>query len=100
MILLHFEGIEVVHLFRHQWNRPAMESLVDCQLVKNAFSDILVNHCKPLQRYVKMTWIAMLSLSTMMLLIVLLWVSTTHHEQKRHFADGSEYLNLEGQIRG
>ena len=81
-----------------------MESLVDCQLVKNAFSDILVNHCKPLQRYVKMTWIAMLSLSTMMLLIVLLWVGTTHHEQKRHFADGSvkpnttEAINLDPEV--
>ncbi|KAJ8430991.1 hypothetical protein Cgig2_027704 [Carnegiea gigantea] len=83
---------------------PEMESLVDCQLVKNAFSDILVNHCKPLKRYVKMTWIAVLSLSMMMLLIVLLWVSTTHHEQKRHFADGSvkpnatEAINLDPDV--
>ncbi|KAF8393759.1 hypothetical protein HHK36_019957 [Tetracentron sinense] len=35
---------------------PGMESLVDCQLVKEAFTEILLKHCKPLKKYVRMVW--------------------------------------------
>ncbi|XP_057958038.1 uncharacterized protein LOC131150953 [Malania oleifera] len=68
---------------------PEMESLVDCQLVKDAFSEILLNHCKPLKRYVRMVWIAMIFLSVIMVALILIWVKKAHHEQRHHFSDGS-----------
>lgn len=68
---------------------PGMESLVECQTVKDAFSEILVKHCKPLKRYVKMVWAAMVFLATLMVLLVLLWTTQANHEQNHHLADGS-----------
>ena len=68
---------------------PEMENLVDCQLVKDASSNILIKQCKPLKRYVQTTWVAMLVLSVVMVILVLIWVSIGHHEEKHHFADGA-----------
>lgn len=66
---------------------PGMESLVECQTVKDAFSEILVKHCKSLKRYVKMVWAAMVFLATLMVLLVLLWTTQANHEQNHHLAD-------------
>ncbi|KAB2622876.1 hypothetical protein D8674_025058 [Pyrus ussuriensis x Pyrus communis] len=68
---------------------PGMESLVECQTVKDAFSEILVKHCKPLKRYAKMVWAAMAFLATLMVLLVLLWIIQANHERNHHSADGS-----------
>ncbi|KAF8393762.1 hypothetical protein HHK36_019960 [Tetracentron sinense] len=68
---------------------PGMESLVDCQLVKEAFTEILLKHCKPLKKYVRMVWAAMIVLSMIMVILVLMWTIMAHHDQKRHFSDGS-----------
>lgn len=72
---------------------PDMENLVDCQLVKDASSEILVNHCKPMKRYAQTTWVAMLVLSAVMVILVPLRASTGHHEQIHHLADGSVQPN-------
>lgn len=66
-----------------------MESLVECQSVSAAFSEILTNHCKPLKKYVKMVWGSMLFLSLSMVFLVLIWTVQAHHEQEHHSADGS-----------
>ncbi|EEF28541.1 uncharacterized protein LOC8284758 [Ricinus communis] len=68
---------------------PGMESLVECQSVKDAFSEILTDHCKPLKKYVRMTWGSMLFLSLSMVFLVLIWTVQTHHEQEHHSLDNS-----------
>ncbi|KAF5464712.1 hypothetical protein F2P56_014766, partial [Juglans regia] len=68
---------------------PGMESLVECQSVKDAFSEILFKHCKPLKRYVRMVWVSMLFLSVIMMILVLIWMSQAHHEQNLHLSNGS-----------
>ncbi|KAL9233177.1 hypothetical protein vseg_008207 [Gypsophila vaccaria] len=67
---------------------PGMEDLVNCQLVKDTFRDILVNHCKPVKRYLMTTSVAMLLLSIVMMVLVSTWVGTIRYENQ-HFADGS-----------
>ncbi|KAH0451769.1 hypothetical protein IEQ34_019068 [Dendrobium chrysotoxum] len=59
---------------------PGMKSLVDCKLVKDAFSDILFNHCKPLNKYVHMCWASLATLSTISVLFVLLYASEAHQQ--------------------
>ncbi|XP_021655631.2 uncharacterized protein LOC110646491 isoform X2 [Hevea brasiliensis] len=68
---------------------PDMESLVECQSVKDAFSEILTTHCKPLKKYVRMVWGSMLFLSLSMVFLVLIWTFQAHHEQEHHSVDGS-----------
>ncbi|XP_050227720.1 uncharacterized protein LOC126677219 isoform X2 [Mercurialis annua] len=68
---------------------PGMENLVECQSVKDAFSDILINHCKPLKKYVRMTWGSMLFLSLSMVFLILIWTLQAHHDQERHPSDNS-----------
>ncbi|CAK9184862.1 unnamed protein product [Ilex paraguariensis] len=66
---------------------PGMESLVECQTVKDAFSEILHKHCKPLKKNVRMVWAAMVFLSMTMVALVTIWIAKAHHERKHHFSD-------------
>ncbi|KAK6930515.1 hypothetical protein RJ641_004609, partial [Dillenia turbinata] len=68
---------------------PEMENLVECQPVKDAFSEILQKHCKPLKRDVRMVWAAMVFLSMLTVCLVLIWTAITLHERKYHVPDGS-----------
>ncbi|KAL2469436.1 hypothetical protein Adt_37572 [Abeliophyllum distichum] len=68
---------------------PGMEHLVECQMVKDAFSNILHDHCKPLKRYARMTWAALVFLSVVMVGLVFIWTTAAHHEQEHHSLGGS-----------
>ncbi|GAB4859199.1 hypothetical protein Ancab_010659 [Ancistrocladus abbreviatus] len=68
---------------------PEMDRLVDCQIVKDAFSDILAHHCKPLKRDAKMTWVSMLLLSVFMVILVPVWATGALHDRRLRFSDGS-----------
>ncbi|CAL5417060.1 unnamed protein product [Camellia sinensis] len=68
---------------------PGMENLVQCQSVEEAFSEILQRHCKPLKRYTRMVWAALLFLSIIMVAVVLIWTVEAHYQQKRQFSDCS-----------
>ncbi|KAK6914522.1 hypothetical protein RJ641_021843 [Dillenia turbinata] len=68
---------------------PGAENLIECQSVKDAFSEILQKHCKPLKRDVRMVWAAMLVLSMITVCLVLIWTTITIHERKDHVPDGS-----------
>ncbi|KAK3022527.1 hypothetical protein RJ639_046743, partial [Escallonia herrerae] len=68
---------------------PGMDSLVECQTVKDAFSKILQKHCKPLKRGARMVWAGLVFLSTVMVALVLIWITEAYHEQKHHSSDGS-----------
>lgn len=66
-----------------------MKSLIDCKLVKDAFSNILFNHCQPLKKYVHMSWASLAALSTVMAILVLIWESKARWEGKFRSSDGS-----------
>ncbi|KAG8369463.1 hypothetical protein BUALT_Bualt14G0016300 [Buddleja alternifolia] len=68
---------------------PDMQSLVECQTVKDAFSEILQKHCNPLKRYVRMVWAALVFLSVVLVALVLLWTIGARHEKNHHSLDGS-----------
>ncbi|KAI9195701.1 hypothetical protein LWI28_017312 [Acer negundo] len=68
---------------------PNMQSLIECQSVKDAFSEILVKHCKPLKKYVNMVWVALVLLSIIMVCLVLIWSAQAAHQQQLHCLDGS-----------
>ncbi|CAL9045078.1 unnamed protein product [Musa banksii] len=68
---------------------PHMERLANCQLVKDAFSKILLKECKPLRNYARLTCAALAVLSVIMVLLVLIVTSEAHHDHKYHSSDGS-----------
>lgn len=72
---------------------PGMESLVECQTVKEAFSKILEDHCKPLEKYAYMVWTGLVFVSVVMLCLVLIWTIRANVEQKLHLSDGSVQPN-------
>ncbi|XP_020106549.1 uncharacterized protein LOC109722814 [Ananas comosus] len=74
---------------------PAMERLVDCQLVEDAFSEILADQCMPLKKYAHMTWAALATLSTLMVVIVVMSTAGALHGIKSHFSDRSVKPNSE-----
>ncbi|XVF84346.1 hypothetical protein PTKIN_Ptkin17bG0029400 [Pterospermum kingtungense] len=68
---------------------PDMENLVECQSVKDAFSEILRKHCKPWKRSARLAWAAMVFLSITMVALVLIWTVQARHDQQLHSSDGS-----------
>ncbi|KAG6597688.1 hypothetical protein SDJN03_10868, partial [Cucurbita argyrosperma subsp. sororia] len=73
---------------------PGMESLVNCQTVKDAFSKILEHHCRPLESYANMVWAGLVFVSVVMLCLVLIWTISANVEHKLHpSADASVLPN-------
>ncbi|XP_057771264.1 uncharacterized protein LOC130991190 isoform X2 [Salvia miltiorrhiza] len=68
---------------------PSIEGLVECRPVKDAFSEILQKHCKPLRRYIRLLWSALLFLSLVLVILVLIWTIKEHHDQTHHSSGGS-----------
>ncbi|KAL0917985.1 hypothetical protein M5K25_013099 [Dendrobium thyrsiflorum] len=68
---------------------PVMKRLINCQLVKDAFSNILFNHCKPLKKYVHMSWASLAALSTIMVILIFIWESKAFRDHKFRSSDGS-----------
>lgn len=67
----------------------SIQGLVECKPVKDAFSEILLKHCKPLRRYIRLLWSALLFLSLVLVILVLIWAIKAHHDQTHHSTDGS-----------
>ncbi|KAF5775154.1 hypothetical protein HanXRQr2_Chr13g0608861 [Helianthus annuus] len=68
---------------------PGMESLLHCQTVKDAFAEILENHCNPVKREVKIVWAGLVFLSIVMVFLVLTWIVEAYHARNHRFSDGS-----------
>ncbi|KAM0069651.1 putative transmembrane protein [Helianthus debilis subsp. tardiflorus] len=68
---------------------PGMESLLHCQTVKDAFAEILENHCNPVKRDVKIVWAGLVFLSIVMVFLVLTWIVEAYHARNHRFSDGS-----------
>ncbi|KAJ3703728.1 hypothetical protein LUZ61_007433 [Rhynchospora tenuis] len=73
---------------------PGMERLVNCQVVKDAFTEILLNECEPLNKNAHMTWAAMAVLSTFLMLFIIAWILESLHERRFHTLNGSVKLQL------
>lgn len=69
---------------------PGMESLIECQSVKEAFSEIIIQHCRPLKRYAQMVWAGMLFLGIVMVFLVILWSRKALHERDGHVSGASK----------
>ncbi|MQL86961.1 hypothetical protein Taro_019493 [Colocasia esculenta] len=72
---------------------PGVERLVSCQLLKDAFNDILSRDCRPLRRYAHTAWAAMAALSTVMVLLALTWVTVAHCDGKHASSDVNPHLH-------
>ncbi|KAG6581996.1 hypothetical protein SDJN03_21998, partial [Cucurbita argyrosperma subsp. sororia] len=68
---------------------PGMESLVECQTLKDAFAKILEHHCKPLEKYAYMAWAGLVLVSVVMMCLVLVWTIRAIADQKLHLSAGS-----------
>ncbi|KAL8196107.1 hypothetical protein R6Q57_025107 [Mikania cordata] len=68
---------------------PGMESLLQCQTVKDAFSEIIQYHCKPVKRDVKIVWAGLVFLSISMVFLVLTWTVESYYEHNHRFSNGS-----------
>ncbi|KAH6770339.1 hypothetical protein C2S52_015142 [Perilla frutescens var. hirtella] len=79
---------------------PSIENLVECGPVKDALSEILHKHCKPLKRYIRLLWSALLFLSLVLVVLVLLWTIREHHDHTHHSSDGSIKPHYAGIIEG
>ncbi|KAL8479491.1 hypothetical protein ACS0TY_026403 [Phlomoides rotata] len=75
---------------------PGIESLVECQTVKNAFSIILHKHCKPLKRYIRMIWTSLVCLSVVLVALVFVWTFGDHHERSHQSSGGSVNSRYDG----
>lgn len=61
-----------------------MERLVNCQLVRDAFSKILVENCKQLKDHAHLTSTTMAALSAIMVALALLLISEAHYHDGSH----------------
>lgn len=68
---------------------PSMEKLLGCELVKDAFSQVLLKHCKPLKKVARMAWLGMVCFAAIMVLLVVIWTIKAVHEHSYHISDGS-----------
>ncbi|KAG6393662.1 hypothetical protein SASPL_147907 [Salvia splendens] len=68
---------------------PSIEGLVECRPIKDALSEILNKHCKPLRRYIRLLWSALLFLSVVLVILVPIWTIKEHHDQTHHSSGGS-----------
>nr|XP_027191162.1 uncharacterized protein LOC101502998 [Cicer arietinum] len=68
---------------------PSMEKLIGCELVKDAFSEVLLKHCKPLRKLAKTVWLGILLLELIIMYSVVLWMRIkVVHEHSYHVSHG------------
>uniref|UniRef100_A0A5B7AY35 Uncharacterized protein n=1 Tax=Davidia involucrata TaxID=16924 RepID=A0A5B7AY35_DAVIN len=65
---------------------PDVQSLIQCSFVKDAFTDAVLNQCKPFRAQSRMLWSSMLSLSIVMVVLVLIWVAKAYQDRGRCFS--------------
>ncbi|KAI5064855.1 hypothetical protein GOP47_0019550 [Adiantum capillus-veneris] len=53
---------------------PEVQKLTNCSFVENTFTILLQRHCGPLQKSIKVVWLAMALLSTLSTFTILLWL--------------------------
>ncbi|KAF5752828.1 hypothetical protein HS088_TW01G00746 [Tripterygium wilfordii] len=64
---------------------PDLQSLSQCKIVKETFSDVVLHQCRPFKRSIRLLWGSMLSLSIIMVVLVLIWVAKAYQDRGRSF---------------
>ncbi|GLT46809.1 hypothetical protein SLA2020_205390 [Shorea laevis] len=72
---------------------PDLMSLTKCNVVKDSFTDIALNQCRPFRQSVRLLWVSMLCLSIFMMDLVLIWVVKAYLERGRSFNRCSIFPN-------
>lgn len=65
---------------------PDLLRLTGCSSVKQAFSDMALQQCKPLKRSTRMLWSSSLFVSSFMSILVLLLVAKAFQDRHRSFS--------------
>ncbi|XP_062073444.1 uncharacterized protein LOC133777727 isoform X2 [Humulus lupulus] len=65
---------------------PDLQSLTECRLVKDKFSYVVLHECVPFRVAVRLLWLSMLSLSVIMVVLVLIWVTKAIQDKGRRFS--------------
>ncbi|XP_061354973.1 uncharacterized protein LOC133299520 [Gastrolobium bilobum] len=63
---------------------PGVEKLLGCQLVKDALSQVLFKHCKPLKKFARTTWVGVVILAVIMVFLVVLWTIKAPREDDQN----------------
>ncbi|GKU94903.1 hypothetical protein SLEP1_g8327 [Rubroshorea leprosula] len=64
---------------------PDLMSLTRCNVVKDSFTDIALNQCRPFRQSMRLLWVSMLCLSIFMMDLLLTWVVKVYLERGRSF---------------
>ncbi|KAK7262610.1 hypothetical protein RJT34_30185 [Clitoria ternatea] len=67
---------------------PSIERLLECQMVKDAFSLVLLKHCKPLKKFARMAWIGIMFLAIIMVFLVVLWTLKANRGHSYNLSNG------------
>ncbi|XVE86994.1 hypothetical protein DITRI_Ditri18aG0080200 [Diplodiscus trichospermus] len=72
---------------------PDLQSLAECTMVKNTFSEVFLHQCRPYSKSLKWQWASMLSLSIFMVFLELTWIVKAYQEKGRSFSRCSIFPN-------
>ncbi|OVA11858.1 hypothetical protein BVC80_8347g6 [Macleaya cordata] len=65
---------------------PDLRDLTQCTFVKDTFSDILSHQCRPFMHTIKLLWASTLSLSIIMVILGLAWVTKVYQDRGKSFS--------------
>ncbi|XP_026431790.1 uncharacterized protein LOC113329026 isoform X2 [Papaver somniferum] len=65
---------------------PDLHNLTECTFVKDTFSDVVLHQCRSLKMSIKLLWVSTLSVSTVMVVLLLVWVVKMFQDRGRSFS--------------
>ncbi|KAI3900202.1 hypothetical protein MKW92_042462 [Papaver armeniacum] len=65
---------------------PDLRNLTECTFVKDTFSDVVLHQCRSLKMSIKLLWVSTLSVSTIMVVLLLVWVVKMFQDRGRSFS--------------
>ncbi|TYJ10800.1 hypothetical protein E1A91_A11G233100v1 [Gossypium mustelinum] len=74
------------------------DSLTECTMVKNTFSEISLNQCKPFRSSLLWQWASMLSLSISMVFLVFTLILKAYQQRGRNFSICSVFPNRSNSV--
>ncbi|KAB2004743.1 hypothetical protein ES319_D11G221000v1 [Gossypium barbadense] len=77
---------------------PDLQSLTECTMVKNTFSEISLNQCKPFRSSLLWQWASILSLSISMVFLVFTLILKAYQQRGRNFSICSIFPNRSNSV--
>ncbi|GMH24049.1 hypothetical protein Nepgr_025892 [Nepenthes gracilis] len=65
---------------------PDLESLIHCSFVKSKISEVDSHQCRPFMASTRLLWESMLSLSTIMVVLTIIWSVKAYRDRRRSFS--------------